>query len=79
MSSLPIPPVSVFSLGASRHNARKHATRILENEDVRPKTTGSVRHMTTRPDDVLDAAVVSELQTLARSSDPHLLENVAAL
>ena len=31
-----------------------------------------------RPDDVLDPAVVSELQTLAREGDPHLLERLGA-
>ncbi len=34
--------------------------------------------MAKRPDDVLDPAVVSELQTLARSGDPHLLERLGA-
>jgi HPt (histidine-containing phosphotransfer) domain-containing protein len=67
-----------IAIGASRRNARKRATRILENEDAEPETTGSVRHMTTRPHDVLDPAVVSELQTLARAGDPHLLERLGA-
>lgn len=34
--------------------------------------------MTARPDDALDPAVVSELQTLARAGDPHLLERLGA-